>query len=280
MAVPPEGPRMAPWHSAFSCADPQSTEHADCLPSWSDGSGSLRLHRKHIEHFSNRDRHLRSASVSLTILILVVGAPAHHFCHVLRLLVNSSGPQDGSSGRILAEKHLNQTGLGKLAVELVEDLRVLREHRGRRDTLVVIYRATQSGNQRLKTSACLHKNHPKLHRKLSDWTQPQDNWPGPGWGPLLTSWAGGRTRRNMSRHVKAPQGGRGVSGRSSLTSAKLSNCWLLLDESPWKHHFHWFLRNTGRVWNFKFSKWSRWIGFHRNATLRKERIFLFIKTAR
>lgn len=72
-------------------------------------------------------------TVSLTILVLVVGAPADHFCHVLRLLVNGSGPQDGADWRLLAEKHLNQAGLGKLAVEFVEDLGVLRERRGTKD---------------------------------------------------------------------------------------------------------------------------------------------------
>lgn len=65
-------------------------------------------------------------------------APADHFCHMLDLLVNGRGPQDGALGRLLDEKHLNQTGLGKLAVKLVEDLRVLRDHRERRDAHVVI----------------------------------------------------------------------------------------------------------------------------------------------
>lgn len=58
--------------------------------------------------------------------------PADHFGHMLRLFVDGCGPQDGTRGRLLADKHLDRTGPRKLAIQLVEELRVLRERTGRK----------------------------------------------------------------------------------------------------------------------------------------------------
>lgn len=58
--------------------------------------------------------------------------PADHFGHVLRLFIDGCGPQDGTRRRLLADKHLDRTGPGELAIQLVEGLRVLRERTGRK----------------------------------------------------------------------------------------------------------------------------------------------------
>lgn len=67
----------------------------------------------------------------LTVFVLVVGAPAHHVGHVLRLLVDGRDPQQGSLRWVLADQQLHGGGLGQLAVELVEKLRELRRHKQR-----------------------------------------------------------------------------------------------------------------------------------------------------
>lgn len=57
----------------------------------------------------------------------MVGTSANHFSHMLGLLVNGRGPQDGTLRRLLADQHLHRTGLCQLAEKLVETLRILRK---------------------------------------------------------------------------------------------------------------------------------------------------------
>lgn len=147
----------------------------------------------------------------------------------------------------------------------------------------------------LKTLDSRQKNNPKLHIKLckrstNQFIQLKHRLPctGPLFNPFC---AGGGARRNMSHHVKALQAncssprlvhepeGAGVSGRTSLTSTKLTNHRRLLDESPWNHYFHWLSRNTGQVYTLKFSKSSQWISFHTNATFgNRTKDFIWGKT--
>lgn len=50
----------------------------------------------------------------------MVGTSPDHIGHVLRFLVHSSGPKNRTLRRLLAHKHLNRAGLGKLTIQLVE----------------------------------------------------------------------------------------------------------------------------------------------------------------
>lgn len=145
-----------------------------------------------------------------------MGAPADHFCHVLRLLVNGSGPQDGTYWRLLAQKHFNQTGLRKLAVELVEDLGVLRERRGRKDTHVVTYRATEFGTcveAKAENFSFFLEKQAQTTAKALQMNAAEGQLTGTRFRSIFnSSRAGGSAHRNMSRHVKASQGGREFRG--------------------------------------------------------------------
>lgn len=66
-------------------------------------------------------------TIAVEVLVLVVGAPADHLGHMLRLLVDSGGPQLGALRGLLAHQQLQRSGLSQLAEELVETLRILRE---------------------------------------------------------------------------------------------------------------------------------------------------------
>lgn len=180
----------------------------------------------------------------------MVGAPADHFCHVLRLLVNGSGPQDSTYWRLLAQKHFNQTGLRKLAIELVEDLGVLRERRERKDTHVVICRGTEFWTcveSKAENFSFFLEKQPQTTPKALQMNAAEGQLTRTRFRSIFnSSCAGGSTQE----HVPSCQNltwRAGVLGRSSLTSTKLTNCRLLLDESLWKHYFHWFCRNTGPV---------------------------------
>lgn len=103
----------------------------------------------------------RLSHFSLTILVLVVGAPADHLCHMLCLLVNGRGPQDGAWWRLLADEHFHRTGLGELAVELVEALGVLREGKH-----------VESGERvepKAENFSFSLQNNPKLNNKCFKW---------------------------------------------------------------------------------------------------------------
>lgn len=62
---------------------------------------------------------LQNLSVFLTVLVLVVGTPPHHVRHVLRLLVDRSGPENGALWRLLAHPDFYGAGFCKLAVQLI-----------------------------------------------------------------------------------------------------------------------------------------------------------------
>lgn len=55
----------------------------------------------------------------------MVGAPLHHLCDVLRLLVHGHGSDDAAMWRRGRQFDLDRTGLGNLAVELLQQRRVL-----------------------------------------------------------------------------------------------------------------------------------------------------------
>lgn len=79
-------------------------------------------------------------TVSVQVLVFMMGAPADHLGHVLRLLVDGGGPQQGSLRGLLAHQQLQRGGLGQLAEQLVETLRKLRvtpERRGTSRTRVI-----------------------------------------------------------------------------------------------------------------------------------------------
>lgn len=75
-------------------------------------------------------------TIPINVFILMMGTSANHFSHVLGLLVNSRGPQDGTLRRLLADQHLHRTGLCQLAEKLVETLGILRKKNQRRRTQV------------------------------------------------------------------------------------------------------------------------------------------------
>lgn len=56
---------------------------------------------------------------------LMVGAAFHHFCHVLGLLVDRHGPDDGARWRWAGHLDLDGTCLGNLTVELLQQWGVL-----------------------------------------------------------------------------------------------------------------------------------------------------------
>lgn len=56
----------------------------------------------------------------------MVGAAFDHFCDVLCLLIDGHGPDDAAMWRRGGQFDLDGTGLGNLAVELLQQWRVLR----------------------------------------------------------------------------------------------------------------------------------------------------------
>lgn len=62
-----------------------------------------------------------------TVLLLMMRTSADHFGHMIRLLVHGRGPQESPRRKLLGYQHFNEAGFRQLAVQLIEDLRILRE---------------------------------------------------------------------------------------------------------------------------------------------------------
>lgn len=136
----PAGARTAPSHSASWFEDPRSTWPAGCPPLGSSGSDAPQLENRTIGSARGRSPQpdKRSSQSVLTVLRLMVGTSAHNDAHVLRLLVDGHDSQDGAGGGLLADQHLHRGGLGQLAVQLAEELRILRrKSKAREDTRVI-----------------------------------------------------------------------------------------------------------------------------------------------
>lgn len=53
----------------------------------------------------------------------------HHLCHMFGFLVDSRGSQDGPHGRLFAEQDPHRVGFVQLAVQLIQDLRILLDRK-------------------------------------------------------------------------------------------------------------------------------------------------------
>lgn len=141
--------RRAPSHFVFYCQDPQNTEPAYSPQLGSGGFGALQLKDK--KKSPLRFFFLKTMAytdiihwcVSLTVLILVMGASADHFGRILNFFIDRCGPQDSTRRRRLADQHFHWSGLRKLAVKFIEDLRILRESRGTEAKHVIVCGAAE-----------------------------------------------------------------------------------------------------------------------------------------
>lgn len=58
-------------------------------------------------------------TITVQVLVFMMGAPADHLSHVLCLLVDGGGPQHGALRGLLAHQQLQRSGLGQLTEQLV-----------------------------------------------------------------------------------------------------------------------------------------------------------------